>query len=193
MISVLFTQTLPSLMEITSEARAFCGSCFLRDAQGGCAPGVPGGPGLSLELDSSVLGSGTICSPRLFTRGSPGWNPGSAPTSSAGAASREAPCVPVSLLGLSNGTHNNRLRDRGIQQQALGLGAQGAPWACPLFRMPGGPHPRRRGPWPWNPASRRPPPPATRQPSPACGAVTSSQCYFLLQRVYSQIPGFLLV
>ena len=55
MISVLFTQTLPSLMEITSEARAFCGSCFLRDAQGGCAPGVPGGPGLSLELDSSVV------------------------------------------------------------------------------------------------------------------------------------------
>ena len=37
--------------------------------------GVPGDSGWASSRYSSVLGAGSVCSPRLFTRGPPGWNP----------------------------------------------------------------------------------------------------------------------
>lgn len=182
MISVLFTHTLQSFMEITSEARAVCGSCFLRDAQGGCALRVPGGPRLSLELYSSVVGTGSLCSPRLFTRGPPGWNPGSAPTSS-GATSHEALRVPVSLPGLSNWdsiTGSETAASGGRPSASVPKALPGAVVLCSGCReahIPGGGDP--------SPGTPPPVPLATRQPSPACGALTSSRCYVLLQSIFS--------
>ena len=123
----------------------------------------PGGPGLSLELYCSVVGSGSLCSPRLFTRGPPGWNPGSAPTSS-GATSHKALRVPVSLPGLSNWDSITGSETTASGGRPSASVPKALPGAVPLFRMQGDPHPEEgtralepRLPSPWQPGS--PPPP----------------------------------